>query len=289
MNLCAFPGCKRKIIAEPTSFDSATITGQIAHIYSRSSRGPRPYPYKNPTKELINAFDNLILLCADCHTLIDDRDKTYTAQQIKFWKQEHISGHMSILRSFLPHQHRTSKIHNKDYRVCTIDATLKKARDISKDEKTPDNQIKKVEKLDLHFTSDDGVNFQEIWPSLVFPCQENGRVTFLLIVEVENGAEHIFSFHVHRSGWNEWIRWPGGLKVRAPVSVLSRKILWISLGMFLATFTMIVLSLFNYLEYSIWMLVPGILGALTCTHIISNGRGAIVKLLESAQKDVELR
>lgn len=287
LNRCAFPGCGRKIIFEPNEFDDATITGQIAHIYSRTSKGPRPYPYKNPTKNLINGFDNLILLCADCHILIDRRENTFTAHQIRIWKQEHISGNMNVFRSFLPEQHRVFTIHGRSYRVFNLDATLKEIRDISEFEKMPDGQTKKLEKLDLHFTDDSGIQFQEVWTSVVFPCQKEGRITFLGVVDEDKSKEFIYSFYIHRSGIGKWLKWPQEMKIRVPLSKTSSRILQTSVGFIMLTPMMLTLSWFGYIQFSFLTLMPAVLGSLVGARVINTGKEKIKNLLEKAEKAIQ--
>ncbi|MEQ1935081.1 MAG: HNH endonuclease signature motif containing protein [Fimbriimonadaceae bacterium] len=79
-NRCAYPDCKIPLV-QPTG----TITGEICHIRARSKRGPRPDLKLNPAD--LDAFDNLILLCATHHTLVDKEENTYTSERLYSFKK----------------------------------------------------------------------------------------------------------------------------------------------------------------------------------------------------------
>jgi hypothetical protein len=81
-NRCAYPGC-----AAPLSEDSNTVTGQVCHIRSDKSRGPRfdkSYPV-----EKRNSAENLILMCGRHHKLIDSEESTYTTATLIEMKRKH--------------------------------------------------------------------------------------------------------------------------------------------------------------------------------------------------------
>jgi len=87
---CQFNGCNRLLYKSPVTQERVNIS-EKAHIYSFSEDGPRGWgPFKNNLKYL-NDVGNLMLMCHDCHTNIDqDKDGTkYSALLLKQWKKEH--------------------------------------------------------------------------------------------------------------------------------------------------------------------------------------------------------
>ena len=81
-NRCAFHECLTPIV-----HTSGTITGKICHIKARNPGGPRFDP--NQTDEERHAFENLILLCADHHTIADDQPNVYTVELLQDIKKMH--------------------------------------------------------------------------------------------------------------------------------------------------------------------------------------------------------
>jgi hypothetical protein len=81
-NCCAFEGCHSPIFE-----DDGTLTGECCHIEANSPNGPR-YNEKQ-TNEERNGYDNLVLMCARHHKIIDSRSEQYTVEKIKALKQVH--------------------------------------------------------------------------------------------------------------------------------------------------------------------------------------------------------
>ncbi|MBD9093084.1 MAG: hypothetical protein EGQ20_11220 [Bacteroides oleiciplenus] len=86
-NQCAAPDCKRVLIAR----DGISITSKICHIEAASEDGPR-YNSLMTDKERAH-FDNLILLCDECHTIIDNKENEgkYPVTLLREWKRNHES------------------------------------------------------------------------------------------------------------------------------------------------------------------------------------------------------
>jgi 5-methylcytosine-specific restriction endonuclease McrA len=84
-NQCANPDCNRKLIAK----DGETIVSKICHIEAASQNGPRYNP--DMTDNERRDFENLILLCDECHSIIDNKDNEtkYTVLLLKEWKRNH--------------------------------------------------------------------------------------------------------------------------------------------------------------------------------------------------------
>ncbi len=84
-NECSAPDCSNKLIAR----DGQTIVSKICHIEAASVNGPRFNP--NMTDDERRHFDNLILLCDECHSIIDnpENESKYPVVLLKEWKKEH--------------------------------------------------------------------------------------------------------------------------------------------------------------------------------------------------------
>jgi len=82
-NMCAFEGCNRMIVDETTN----TVMGEIAHIEGVGKRSARHNP--NLPEERLNDIENLVLLCHDHHTMVDDKHNGYTVSQLREMKHRH--------------------------------------------------------------------------------------------------------------------------------------------------------------------------------------------------------
>lgn len=87
-NQCAAPGCDRQLVAR----DGMSIIGKICHIEAASPDGPRWNP--DMTDDERRAFDNLVLLCDECHTIVDNRanEAKYPVALLRRWKHDHESA-----------------------------------------------------------------------------------------------------------------------------------------------------------------------------------------------------
>jgi len=82
---CQNPECNRNLFLE-IGEDEIHIA-EMAHIFSASNSGPRPNV--KMSKEDRGKFENLILLCPSCHTIIDKAETQYPDTLIKTWKDLH--------------------------------------------------------------------------------------------------------------------------------------------------------------------------------------------------------
>ena len=84
-NECAEPNCSKKLIAE----DGQSIISKICHIEAASKDGPRWN--ENMTDDERRDFSNLLLLCDEHHTIIDNKDNEdkYPVLLLKKWKIDH--------------------------------------------------------------------------------------------------------------------------------------------------------------------------------------------------------
>jgi hypothetical protein len=79
--------CRRELVIEATSRDAQAIVGEECHIISRKTEGPR-YD-QDYAAEKIDEVENLILLCAVHHKMVDDQSETYTAEILRKLKANH--------------------------------------------------------------------------------------------------------------------------------------------------------------------------------------------------------
>lgn len=83
---CEFRGCNRFLYTHPLTGENGNFA-QGAHIVAFSDRGPRGREGVRPTD--IHCVENLMLLCAACHKLIDDNPARYTRAELDAHKREH--------------------------------------------------------------------------------------------------------------------------------------------------------------------------------------------------------
>lgn len=81
-NKCAFPDCN-----EPIFEDDGTLTGECCHIEAFSAGGARYNP--NTTIEQRNSKENLIMLCARHHKIIDSHPQEYPTERLREIKTTH--------------------------------------------------------------------------------------------------------------------------------------------------------------------------------------------------------
>ncbi len=86
---CNHPSCKRFLVEPATSEDAEAMFGQAAHIIAHGETGPRADP--SYPADRLDTYENLILLCGNCHAIVDKQPNTYTPADLRAWKQEHES------------------------------------------------------------------------------------------------------------------------------------------------------------------------------------------------------
>ena len=80
-NVCAFENCNNELVKENK------VIWEICHIEWYSPKGPRYNKSSNDTER--NSPDNLIIMCSNCHTLIDNDISTYSVEYLKDLKNKH--------------------------------------------------------------------------------------------------------------------------------------------------------------------------------------------------------
>lgn len=92
-NRCAFPRCTATLI------EGDTIIGEICHIKGSKPSAPRYDAQQTPAER--HGYDNLILLCGNHHTVIDDDEVAYTVERLLKIKDEHEKGATKIDDTFV--------------------------------------------------------------------------------------------------------------------------------------------------------------------------------------------
>jgi len=82
---CQNPDCTRELF--PTDRDDHPHLAEIAHIFAATDGGPRTNA--SLSEEERGNYNNLILLCANCHTLVDKTPDQHTAELMVSWKARH--------------------------------------------------------------------------------------------------------------------------------------------------------------------------------------------------------
>jgi hypothetical protein len=82
-NRCAYPHCTVEIV------QGDTVVGEICHIRAVRPDGPRHDPDQRPGTR--HGYDNLILLCANHHKVVDDDPEAYTVDRLLKMKADHES------------------------------------------------------------------------------------------------------------------------------------------------------------------------------------------------------
>jgi hypothetical protein len=78
--------CRRVLVVERTPTDREALVGEEAHIAARSPCGAR---YGECSPDMVDRYENLILLCSVDHKTIDDQQQYYTTGRLQQIKAEH--------------------------------------------------------------------------------------------------------------------------------------------------------------------------------------------------------
>jgi hypothetical protein len=75
------------LYVDETEYDPIVLIGDIAHIHSHGDTGPRALPELSDKQR--NDYENLILLCKNCHARLDGQQNTNTVEVIRQLKHDH--------------------------------------------------------------------------------------------------------------------------------------------------------------------------------------------------------
>jgi hypothetical protein len=96
-NRCAIPECRKELVLDKAESDNNSIIGMIAHIVGENEGSAR-YDALFP-EDKRNGNDNLIMVCANCHKMIDDQPDKYTVERLHRIKKEHEEWAQKSLKS----------------------------------------------------------------------------------------------------------------------------------------------------------------------------------------------
>jgi hypothetical protein len=89
---CQRPECANRLFVE-TGTKNIHVA-EMAHIIAASGKGPRSRATVPQADK--GSYDNLILLCANCHTIIDKAPADFTDSMVRGWKRKHVERISSL-------------------------------------------------------------------------------------------------------------------------------------------------------------------------------------------------
>lgn len=89
---CQRPECPSRLFID-TGTKNIHVA-EMAHIIGASGKGPRADATVTPADK--GSYDNLILLCANCHTTIDKATEDFPDNMIREWKRKHVEQIRSL-------------------------------------------------------------------------------------------------------------------------------------------------------------------------------------------------
>ncbi len=92
---CQNPACRRDLFVFFQNGDGTSLE-ELAHVIGRSKQGPRGRSDLEVGKR--DEYENIILLCPTCHTLIDKSPSQFSVETLHEWKRSHED---TIRRTFL--------------------------------------------------------------------------------------------------------------------------------------------------------------------------------------------
>lgn len=82
---CQNPGCANDLFVDVAG--ETIHIAEMAHVFAANDGGPRAKP--DLSKEERGAFENLVMLCANCHTMVDKAPDAFPDEMILGWKRNH--------------------------------------------------------------------------------------------------------------------------------------------------------------------------------------------------------
>jgi hypothetical protein len=96
---CAMPDCKIDLLPKITE-DTESNISENAHIFAFGDSGPRANEKMDFSER--NSEKNLILVCANCHTIIDKHPDIYTTEKLLEIKNNHEKEVLDKLNNDVP-------------------------------------------------------------------------------------------------------------------------------------------------------------------------------------------
>lgn len=82
---CQNPSCANELFVDAAG-ESFHIA-EMAHVFAANDGGPRAKPDLSVAER--GAFENLVVLCANCHTMVDKAPDAFPDKMMLGWKREH--------------------------------------------------------------------------------------------------------------------------------------------------------------------------------------------------------
>ncbi|MFC7308379.1 hypothetical protein ACFQVC_29675 [Streptomyces monticola] len=95
---CAEPACSRPLYRQNNETGELLLNSHVAHIHARSEGGPRWDP--DMPEEQNRGAGNLLLLCFDHATEVDDTPEHFPAELLRRWKTAQLDEYAEIGRSW---------------------------------------------------------------------------------------------------------------------------------------------------------------------------------------------
>jgi hypothetical protein len=83
---CEFAGCNKYLLEHSITLTEGNFA-EMAHVVAFQKGGPRGGVPQRPAN--INELSNLMLLCAECHKLIDDNPSQFSVAMLETYKADH--------------------------------------------------------------------------------------------------------------------------------------------------------------------------------------------------------
>lgn len=103
---CQFDGCNRYLIEHHLT-KAEGLFAQMAHIWAFGNEGPRANPKLDGVA--VHRLSNLMLLCPECHKLIDDDEEQYTVDVLREHKKAH-EDRVFMLTDTKPDRHTVAVV-----------------------------------------------------------------------------------------------------------------------------------------------------------------------------------
>jgi hypothetical protein len=100
---CQFKHCNKPVYEHGMTLQDGNFA-DVAHIIGAKKNAARG---GEQSEELEVEFSNLMLLCKDCHKLIDDNENDYDVETLRRWKQEH-EDRIEVLTGISPETPRST-------------------------------------------------------------------------------------------------------------------------------------------------------------------------------------
>jgi len=100
---CQFKHCNKPVYEHEMTLQDGNFA-DVAHIIGAKKNAARGGEF---SEELQVEYSNLMLLCKDCHKLIDDDEENYDVEILRRWKQEH-EDRIEVLTGLSPETPRST-------------------------------------------------------------------------------------------------------------------------------------------------------------------------------------